>query len=490
MMFCTLHCRLSATPIVTPMTDTPENLEKRLKRLDKRSLVSLLLELASGHDAVHERLDCIPLTNQSNQRSKGINNLVSGLRKSLSGWRLSHEFHDYRSAPRFLGLLEDWLDQVAREVLPTDPDTAVDLFEEFIETDGRWMESADDSNGAIGSVMRSACEHWLKAAARCHQPADIWKARLLRLEGKDDYGVREQLLRSANLLLDELALRDLVVYFEGQLANCLAASTDQARLPVDVYRLAGALSCLSVALRDPDIKVRATMQYSPIPNGLQQEAFVRAYLAADQPERALEWLHESWEFHEPMRLNLRAEVLGRLGRTEESATIRRSIFEKTLSVFNLHQWLEQLSEADHPQALVLAHQLAVDNDDPTAAATMLIELGDVAAAAAKLLAMPDRVDGRLYDELVPIANALATHGQHAAESVVYRALLMAILERGYAKAYSHAARYWLRLCKIAESGYDLSPLPSHETFDAQIRLAHKRKSSFWAHVNSPGHLRN
>ena len=470
----------------TDLTD----LEKRLKRLNKGSLITLLLELATNDGTVRSRLERVEPTDQPDRPAKGSSKLVGGLRKILSGWRRSQQYYDYRSAPGFIGMLEDWLEQVAAEVLPTDPAAAVELFEEFIEADGKWMESADDSDGEVGEVMRGACQHWLNAAARCNQPAEVWKTRLLRLEEKDEYGTRELLLRCANLLLDEPALRELVVHFEDQLSNTLAASTGQGSLPFEVYRASGALDSLSVALNDPDIKVRATLQYSPQPNSLQQETFVRAYLDADQPERALVWLAESWDVHESNRQNLRAEVLGRLGRTEESAAIRRSIFEKTLSVYDLHQWLEQLPETSRPQALAQARQLAVDNDDPTNAATMLIELVDVAGAASKLLAMPDRVDGRLYYALVPIAPTLGVHGQHAAESLVYRALLTAILERGYAKAYRHAARYWLRLREIAESGFDLSPLLSHEGFEAQIRLAHKRKSSFWAYVNSPGRISN
>ena len=69
------------------------------------------------------------------------------------------------------------------------------------------------------------------------------------------------------------------------------------------------------------------------------------------------------------------------------------------------------------------------------------------------------------------------------ETVVYRALLKGILDRAYARAYGHAARYWARLGEIAGSGVSLLPLPSHEDFEAEIRARHGRKSAFWAYVN-------
>ena len=69
------------------------------------------------------------------------------------------------------------------------------------------------------------------------------------------------------------------------------------------------------------------------------------------------------------------------------------------------------------------------------------------------------------------------------ETVAYRALLKGILDRAYARAYGHAARYWARLGEIAGSGVGLLPLSSHEEFAAEIRARHGRKSAFWAYVN-------
>jgi hypothetical protein len=44
-------------------------------------------------------------------------------------------------------------------------------FQAFIESDAAWFERADDSDGVIGDAVRSACQHWLRAAARCETPA-------------------------------------------------------------------------------------------------------------------------------------------------------------------------------------------------------------------------------------------------------------------------------------------------------------------------------
>jgi hypothetical protein len=240
---------------------------------------------------------------------------------------------------------------------------------------------------------------------------------------------------------------------------------------------------LAESLRDPDIMVRASLRYSPNPNPVQRQAFVRAYLDADRPADAMAWLQDAWGHLEDSRQDLLADALERLGRFEESSPIRQRMFERTLSDFYFQRWLEHLPEPARAEAVAHARQLALAHDDLTAAATLLLQLGDADAAEARLLAEPGRIDGNDYGRLVPLAKALRADECPRGETVVYRALLKGILDRAYARAYGHAARYWARLGEIAGSGVGLLPLPSHEDFEAEIRARHGRKPAFWAYVN-------
>ena len=296
-------------------------------------------------------------------------------------------------------------------------------------------------------------------------------------------GAREELLRRAELLLDETALRALVVQFESRMASALAAPASGDGPSHEVFKISAALSLLSEALRDPDVKVRAVLSYSPQPNAMQQKDFAEAYLEVDRPTDALTWLQGPWGHMEITRQSLASDALGRLGRYSESAPIRQSLFERSIFVFDLHRWLEHLPEASRHEALERARQLALDHDDPTTAATLLLDIGDDDAAEAKLLAEPARIRGDNYGALMPLAQALQTHQRLRGETAIYRALLTAILNRAYARAYGHAARYWTRLREIAATGVGLLPLESHEDFAAAIRSRHARKTAFWAHVN-------
>lgn len=154
-----------------------------------------------------------------------------------------------------------------------------------------------------------------------------------------------------------------------------------------------------------------------------------------------------------------------------------------MSDFYLDRWLQHLPEAARPEALDHARALAFAHPDLAAAATVLPKLDDPAAAEARLLAGPGQIDGTQYGSLVPLAKALRHHDCPRGETVIYRALLKGILDRAYARAYGHAARYWSRLQEIASGTASLLPLSPHDDFEAEIRARHGRKTAFWAHVN-------
>jgi len=458
----------------------PEDLETFLRRQDAADLVAVLLDLADDNAAVAARLARMQLADRPDK-------LAAAFRKTLSAWRRSTRYHDYREASAFGRRLEVWLDEVARELVPRDPRAALSLYEAFIEADAKWFDQADDSGGAIGDAMRAACRHWLQAAARCEPPPGGWTERLLNLHLSDHYGGREALLRHAGLLLDESGQRALVSLFESRLCEVLAASSNDARLPTDVFSLSGALKLLARSLSDPDIEVRATLQYSPDPNPMQREAFVRAYLDAERPADALEWMQDPWAHLEGRRQDLKAEAFEQLGRFKESLPIRQRTFERTLSDFDFQRWLKHLPETSHPKAIAHARGLALRHPDLSSAATLLLQLDDAEAAEARLLASPAQLDGNDYGRLATLAKAFRIHECTRGETVIYRALLNNILDRGIARAYGHAARYWTRLGEIAGSGESLLPLSSHDQLVSDIRARHARKASFWAHVNRAPH---
>jgi hypothetical protein len=457
-----------------------EDLGTFLRKQEAGTLADLLLGLAAEHEAVAARLERLRLADRPDE-------LATKFRRTLAGWRRSKRFLDYSEASAFGHELHAWLVQVERELLPKHPEGALSLFEAFIEADTSWFERADDSNGVIGDAVRAACRCWLQSAAACVPPPGGWTDRVAALFEADDYGAREELLRQADLLGDEVGLRRLVARFESRLESALAVAPRKPDGPsYEVFRLIAALSLFSQALRDPDIRTRATLKLNPHPNPLQRLELARAYLDADRPEDALLWLQAPGQGFDDRRENLLATALERLDRIEESAVVRKNLFERSVSSDDLVDWIKLLPESARAEALAHARALAMRHDDVANAAALLLHLGDGPAAEQRLLTGASKLHGRDYIGLVPLAKALQARGCSRGETLVYRALLDDILDRAYSPAYRHAARYLTRLAAIARTDVDLAPLTSHADFELDLRLRHKRKLGFWGAVERAG----
>jgi hypothetical protein len=273
-----------------------------------------------------------------------------------------------------------------------------------------------------------------------------------------------------------------VAHFEAELTEAVGASRGARSLPPAVFSASGSLHLLSEALRDPDVHVRAVLRYSPEPNAHQKAEFVRAYLEYDRPAEALKWLDGQWEHLEDSRLRLLADTYARLQRIDDCAGIRRRLFDATGSVEDFRAWRSTLAADAWADAAAHARQRANDQSDPVTAANLLLELGADGEAESALLARFDQVDGRDYPRLTALAETMKAKQRRLGATACYRALLLAILTRGYARAYTHGARYLRELHALAREMPTLQPLEPHATFEAELRARHGRKTSFWKHV--------
>jgi hypothetical protein len=113
-------------------------------------------------------------------------------------------------------------------------------------------------------------------------------------------------------------------------------------------------------------------------------------------------------------------------------------------------------------------------------AEFLISIGKIVEAELYLLERAEQLDGNHYGSLLSLAEAMEKENRHVVTSLIYRSLLVSILERGYTKAYPHGIRYLKKLDKLAASVADWKKIHHHEAFKEQIIQAHGRKRSFWS----------
>ena len=459
----------------------PATLDERLDALrgkPKEELAALLAELAATHPEVEERLARHALAADPAR-------LAGEFRKRLQRWKRSRRFLWRSAASAFGRALEAWLDEIERELLPLDPARAHMLAESFLRSDERFFEQADDSDGAIGDAIRAGCRLWLRAAkAQPDREAAEWIDRVYVLVNADEYGAREALLGHSDLLFDEANLRALAGRFEADLEKALQARGAAERRADGVYKAAAAIGLIADALRDPDLSTRTTLRYSPEPNVLQKERFAERYLRYGRPADALAWLDGAWGYREERRERLLAEAYAALGDAARLRTVRQALFDRTGSPGDFEAWRQSLALADRAHAAEVARARAKSLDDAITGAQLLFALADDAAAEALLLARQANLQGGDYGRLVPLAQALEKKGRLLGTIVCYRAVLVAVLARAYARAYGHAAEYLRALRRLDAQVDDYGSLPTHQAFESSIRSAHGRKVSFWNRIRA------
>ena len=82
-------------------------------------------------------------------------------------------------------------------------------------------------------------------------------------------------------------------------------------------------------------------------------------------------------------------------------------------------------------------------------AEFLIAVGKIDEAEVYLLKCADQFDGNHYSSLLSPAETRESENRHLVTSLIYRSLLISILEHGYTKAYPHGIKYLKKLDKLA-----------------------------------------
>jgi len=163
-----------------------DNRRQKLIELGPETLAEALLDLATHSDEADDLIERLIAAPKEN---------IQRFRKKLSGLKRSRRFIDWRGAAGFARELEMLLQDVKAGV--DDPFTGIELVAAFYEADNTIFEMCDDSSGNIGDVFRyDAKELFVEYASRCAQKEKIADI-ILKLNRKDNYGIRDALIDCA-----------------------------------------------------------------------------------------------------------------------------------------------------------------------------------------------------------------------------------------------------------------------------------------------------
>ena len=439
--------------------------KQKLIDLGPDALAEALLNLAVHSDEADDLIEQLIATPKEN---------VQRFKKKLSSLKRRKRFIGWRESAGFSRELEMLLQDLKSGV--DDPLTGVELVAAFYEADNTIFEMCDDSSGNIGDVFRyDAKELFVDYAKRCPDKEKIGDF-ILKVNQKDNYGIRDTLIDCAGECLPEDVIRTMIATLQKwadkekdeygkrhhlMLIESLASQIKDAKLfentriaswgklstaaPIDIAR---------VYLESGDVET-AHSWLKKIPEGETYQAYERDKLLEEiyhkqgDSKKLTELLYQNFRFyHSTDTLQALLDVIGHDNRDEVVA-------DEVKVILNA----DRLRESD---------------------AELLISLGKIDEAELYLLGRAEQLDGNHYGSLLSLAEAMEVEDRHLVTSLIYRSLLISILERGYTKAYPHGIRYLKKLDKLATSVADWKEFNHHEAFKEQIIQSHGRKRSFWS----------
>ncbi len=444
------------------MTDSRK---QKLRDLGAEALADALLNLAVHSDEADDLIEQLIATPKEN---------VQRFKQKLSGLKRRKRFISWRESASFVRELEMLLQDLKSGV--DDPLTGVELVAAFYEADITIFEMCDDSSGNIGDVFRyDAKELFVNYATRCidkEKVADI----ILKVNQKDNYGIRDTLIDCAGECLPEDVIRTMIATLQKwadkekdeygkrhhlMLIESLARQVKDAEL-FEKTRIASWGKLSTAALID----------------------IARVYLENGDVEIAHSWLKkipENETYQEYERDQLLEEIYHKQGDSEKLTELLYQKFRSYHSTDTLQTLLDVIGHdkrdevvADEVEQILKTERLRESD------AEFLMEIGKVDEAEAYLIKWADQLDGNHYGSLLSLAEAMESENRHLVTSLIFRSLLLSILERGYTKAYPHGIRYLKKLDKLAVGVADWNEFNSHEVFKKQIIEVHGRKRSFWS----------
>jgi hypothetical protein len=453
-----------------------------LEQLGARHLAELLVTHAEGDQLLARSLRL------ALAETDGTSRLAAEIAKRLRTIRRSRGFVAWDKVKELARELEQLRETIAGKLAAVSPADAVAQMRALLDLSGSVFERSDDSSGYLGDVFRQAAADLgrLWATVPDRDPAAL-AAEVLATMDADGYGVTDRLLAAAGSALGAEGRAELRRLLQARLAGLPRQADDKGGLNSHGRReTASRLAELADLEEDVDAYIEAMdlggMARSHTP------AIAERLLAHGRDEAALDWLDNGPRHAGEMvrYADLRIAALEALGRQSEAQALRREVFERSLSVTHLREYLRRLPDFDDVEAEQQAITHVLAHKDRHQALAFLIAWPNLEAANRLVLETIDQLDGRDYVHLRPAAEVLVAKYPLAA-TLLHRRLAEDVLRRAASRYYKYAALD-VRACESLSPMLPLgSEVEAHADFMTRLKREHSRKAGFWSLLREDDH---
>lgn len=438
-------------------------LRKDLQKLDKAKLAGFIEGLHGLDKKFDQRIERLLVTSDPSK-------LAALLKKSISSLNRRRAAVPLYETPELAAEVEQLAQETFKDLLPLSPELCVDLLERLMASGPNSLERCDDSNGYVGNAYRDIVLLWLNAAKLADKPGRHWLKKIKDFLQNDDYALYDLLLINANILLSEESLRELAFYYE----TALRRSEDRwQRLSSSVR-----VTALARALGDTELYERGLLFGVNKPNVKLVESLVRFCIEQGDEARAMRWLRGGSEQSSEW-LILKIQSYRDLKQGAKLPELCERLMAQEASLEHLKIAIEACPEKSdqwREQALKLLGSLS-----PVGQIELLLSLQQYKKALHVALDQYYELRQCLYTELTRLLDQVP-EDCHMLRVVLYRALLLELLERGHSQAYTQGAGYLKALRALDSRVRSYQPLESHEELEVVLQQRHGRKRNFWALV--------
>jgi hypothetical protein len=469
---------------------------KNLEALGPERLAELLIEISTGNAAAKRRLRL----ELAGAQSPG--ELAKEVRKRLATIGRSRSFVDWQGNRSLAADLETQRRAIVETVAKADSTEALELLWRFTALASSVFERCDDSSGRVIGVFHEACSDMGEVAVKAKADPTTLADRAFEALIVNDYGQFDQLIRVLTPALAQAGLEHLKQRMIDLSNRPVKKPAEKDRVKIGwsssgpiyedemaersrVSTVHLALTEIADALGDVDAFIA---QYEPETRKVPKIAaeIARRLLSAARVEEAWRTIEatkhrqrsSSWDWPEFEWEDARIDVLEALGRGHEAQAARWGCFERSLSSTHLRAYLKRLPDFDDVEAEKKALDYAQRSRNLLQALSFLIAWPALDRAADLVLRRSDELDGDHYEILTRAADALAGKYPLAA-TLVLRAMINFSLTQSRSTRYKHAARHLLDCAGLSSAIEDFRGFEPHAVYEAGLRRAHGRKSSFW-----------
>lgn len=354
-----------------------------------------------------------------------------------------------------------------------------------MKTHKKVYERCDDSGGSVGESYREALRLWLAAASAWQASSQTcqldWTVEIRNRYDDNDYAVWDYLISSSLAVLGDKPLRDLAQQFESEVQLSVAKEEGYNS---DLAHAELGLRAVAEALGDVAMFERSYLIGRAKPNELQKENIANFCLEQKDAVSALKWLTGEWQ---PRFADRQYKLLDMayvmMGRSDDLLQMRREAYNTKPSFERVQALLDAAPEAEREALQSDAVNQASSSDDIIVAVDTLMKLQDIEAAAAYFVQYPEKLQQVSHYSLAEWAVSLEQGGSSCLAAIlIYRVLLLEILQAGRTKTYRHAAKYYKALQRLDRKVVGYQSLVGKAEFDEELQALHGRKRTFWSLV--------